>query len=327
MSATYPDVSLYPQGEKRSYHEGQLTISEGGVEFREGGADPATPPLKSWPIPRLTDGAEGPALRVFSTLAATNIQIGPLDRLAMLVIPKVAREDVERALTACGWSPQIQALTLGASELASLRNWAVVFIVIGLSISDSGLSALTGFGMFGVGLWALFAGPRIGILAANGLLLLALAGWNMQTSGLGFWPVVLGFLGFRQLQRWTELKPLLANPSHRAWVSAKLAAPPDDTLLEPAGYVARTIAFLLSGTLAALALVFLMPVALSAGRDHRGLGPALLMLALSGWYLFVTTYPARAALSARRVLPTTGPIAVITFPFLIATCLLAAILS
>lgn len=326
MSATFPDVSLYPQGESRSYHDGQLTISEGGLEFRESGADPAAPPLRAWPIPRLTDGAEGPALRTFSTLAATNIQVGALDRLAMLVIPKVTREELERVLTAAGWAPAIQALTLGASELASLRNWAIVFIVFGLSSVDSGLSALTGGAIAGVGVWALVAGPRVGILAANGLLMLLLAAWNAQTSGFGFWSVMLGILGFRQLQRWTELKPLLADPAHRAWVSAKLNAPPDDSLLVPAGYPTRTIAFLLSGTLAALALLFLVPVALSAGRDHKGLGSALVMLAMSGWYLFVTVYPRRAALSARGILPTTGPISVIVFPFLMGTCL-AAILS
>lgn len=323
---TFDDVSLYSESGDRTSHEGRLAISEGGLEFRAKDADPAAPP-RAWPIPRLTDGAEGPALRIFQTLSATNIQIGPVDRLALLVLHGAKKEQVEAALTESGWPPVIQALTLGAAELSSMRNWAFVFIIIGLSIGDSPISALTGFGMFGVGVWALFAGPRVGILAANGLLLLALAAWNMQTSGPGFWPVVLGILGFRQLQRWTELKPLLATPAHRDWVAAKLAAPHDDSALVPAGYPTRTLAFLLSTALAALGGVLALPAILTAGRDLKGVGPAIVMGALALWYLLVTVYPLTAARSARRILPTTGPIAVIAFPLLIGLCALVATLS
>lgn len=325
MGVHFEDATVNVPGAAKSNHEGTLSIADGEIAFRERGADAAHPPLFSWRVPRLTDGSAGPLLRVIALLGATAIQVGPLNRLAMITLRGVEREHVERVLADNGLPPVVQALTLAAHELASLRSWGILFVLIGLSNTDSGLHAVTGFGMTVVGLWALFAGPRVAILAANGLLLLALAAQNMQLGGVGFWPIVLGLLGLRQLQRWAELRPLLRNPVHTVWLKAKLIAPLDESAIVPAGYPGRTIAFCLSVVSAAFGLLFTLPVLASMGRDLHGLICAVLGLGLALWYILVTVYPRAAARAARRVFPASGPIAVILFPIITGLCLLVLV--
>lgn len=327
MGVTFDQAVVNQPGAVKSSYEGTVVIADGEIIFRERGVDLVEQTTFAWKVPRLTDGSDGPVLRVFSLLGATALQIGPLGRLAMITLRGVDREQVDRALTDNGMPAVVQALTIAAHELSSLRNWGILFILIGLSNADDGLHALTGFAMTGVGLWSLFAGPRVGILAANGLLLLALAAKNLQLSGMGFWPVVLALLGFRQLQRWAELRPLLHNPVHTAWLQSKLEAPHDETADEPAGYPGRTIAFFLSGICAAFGLLFALPVIVSMGQAPGSLAFAMLGLALALWYLLVTVYPRTAARAARRVFPSSGPWSVILFPIITGLCLLVLVAS
>lgn len=322
MGVTFQSVTVSMPGAPQASYEGTLAVGDGAIVFRTDGAEE---PLYTWRVPRLSDGPEGPVLRLFTLMGATAFQIGTLERLAMVTLRGVEREHLERVLVDNGYPKVVQSLTLAASELASLRSWGILFVLIGLSNADTGLHAVTGYMMCAVGAWALFAGPRIGILAANGLLLLALAAKNMQQGASPIWAALLGGLGFRQVQRWMELKPLLANPLHAGWVRAKLVAPHDAASDMPAGYGPRTVAFVASTVCGIFAAFCALPALLSGGKSLAGLDLAGISGALSAWYLLVTVNPLIAARGARRVMPTSGPFAVLLYPLVIAMCLLVMV--